>query len=77
MLQHQNLIANKHAVFYRFDEKEKREQVIEHFKVFVGFVTQEYFQLKQELVEWERQVKALEAQLPKAEEIKKWIAEEK
>src|ERR1035437_6761460 len=30
MLQHQNLVANKHAVFYRFDEKEKREQVIEH-----------------------------------------------
>ena len=70
MLQHQNLIANKHAIFYRFDEKEKREQVIEHFKVFMGFVTPEYFQLKQELIEWERQLKALEWQLPKAEEIK-------
>ncbi|MFA6175518.1 MAG: DUF3732 domain-containing protein [Phycisphaerae bacterium] len=70
MLQHQNLIANKHAIFYRFDEKEKREQVIEHFKVFMGFVTPEYFQLKQELTEWERQLKALESQLPRAEEIK-------
>ncbi len=70
MLQHQNLIANKHAIFYRFDEKEKREQVIEHFKVFMSFVTPEYFQLKQELVEWERQLKTLEWQLPKAEEIK-------
>ena len=70
MLQHQNLIANKHAIFYRFDEKEKREQVIEHFKVFMSFVTPEYFQLKQELVEWERQLKALEWQLPKAEDVK-------
>lgn len=25
MLQHQNLVANKHSLFYRFDEKEKRD----------------------------------------------------
>ena len=28
ILQHQNLIANKHALFYRFDQQEKREQII-------------------------------------------------
>jgi len=49
MLQHQNLIANKHSIFYRFDEAEKRAQVIEHFKIFVGFVDQKYFLFKQEL----------------------------
>ena len=43
LLQHQNLIANKHALFYRFDEKEKREQVIKHTKFFLGFVKQDYF----------------------------------
>lgn len=43
LLQHQNLIANKHALFYRFDEKEKREQVIKHTNFFLGFVKQEYF----------------------------------
>ena len=32
ILQHQNLVANKHALFYRFDEKEKREQAIAHTK---------------------------------------------
>ena len=32
MLQHQNLIANKHSLFYRFDEKEKRERVIDEFR---------------------------------------------
>jgi len=26
MLQHQNLIANKHSIFYRFDEKEKENK---------------------------------------------------
>lgn len=49
MLQHQNLIANKHSLFYRFDEKEKRERTIDEFKIFAGFVNQEYFLLKQEL----------------------------
>lgn len=49
MLQHQNLIANKHAIFYRFDEKEKREQVIEHFKILMGVVTPEYFYVMQEI----------------------------
>lgn len=48
MLQHQNLVANKHALFYRFDEKEKRDQVIEHTKIFLGLVDQEFFFISQE-----------------------------
>ena len=51
MLQHQNLIANKHSLFYRFDEKEKRERVINEFKIFAGFVDQNYYTLSQELEE--------------------------
>lgn len=51
MLQHQNLVANKHSLFYRFDEKEKRERVIDEFKIFAGFVNQEYYILSQELEE--------------------------
>jgi hypothetical protein len=62
MLQHQNLIANKHSIFYRFDEKEKREQTIEQFKIFAGFVTQEYFITKQKLADEERNLKLLESQ---------------
>lgn len=49
MLQHQNLVANKHSLFYRFDENAKREQTIEQFKIFAGFVNQEYFTKSQEL----------------------------
>lgn len=48
MLQHQNLIANKHALFYRFDEKEKRDQIIDHIKMFLGFVDQDFFLFSQE-----------------------------
>lgn len=55
MLQHQNLIANKHSLFYRFDEKEKREKTIDEFKIFAGFVDQQYFILQQELHEKQRE----------------------
>ncbi|ESE39543.1 DUF3732 domain-containing protein [Shewanella decolorationis] len=48
MLQHQNLVANKHALFYRFDEKEKRDQVVDHTKIFLGLVNQKFFHLSQE-----------------------------
>ncbi|WP_427871506.1 DUF3732 domain-containing protein [Flavobacterium sp. MMS24-S5] len=60
MLQHQNLIANKHALFYRFDEKEKKDQVIEQFKIFLNFVDAEYFPLKQTLADLNRELKQKE-----------------
>ncbi len=70
MLQHQNLIANKHAIFYRFDEKEKREQTIDHFKVFVGFAGQEYFLKLQELEILRNEERKLSLQIPRQSEIK-------
>lgn len=60
LLQHQNLVANKHAIFYRFDENKKREDTIEQFKIFVGFVKDEYFTLKQSLAELNREKKSIE-----------------
>jgi hypothetical protein len=71
MLQHQNLVANKHAVFYRFDEKEKREQVIKHFKIFMGVANQAYFVLSQRLEEMSQELKKHELALPRKEEEKK------
>ncbi len=70
MLQHQNLVANKHAMFYRFDEKEKREQVIEHFKVFAGFADQEYFLKKQELESLRAEKRQIELQIPRQSDIR-------
>lgn len=65
MLQHQNLVANKHAIFYRFDQKEKREQVIEHLKIFLGFVDQPYFLLKQRLSELDVKRRQLLREIPR------------
>lgn len=71
LLQHQNLIANKHSLFYRFDEKEKREQTIDQFKIFAGFVSQDYFIKKQQLNELNRELKVLENRKQAIEEIGK------
>ncbi|AXI03701.1 DUF3732 domain-containing protein [Aquirhabdus parva] len=65
MLQHQNLVANKHAIFYRFDEKQKKDQAIEHFKIFLGIAEQEYFVLSQRLDEINQRLKQIEIALPK------------
>ena len=56
ILQHQNLIANKHTIFYRFDQKEKQEHVIDEFKIFAGFVDQQYYVLCQQLNEKKKKV---------------------
>ncbi|PPU87150.1 MULTISPECIES: DUF3732 domain-containing protein [Xanthomonas] len=65
MLQHQNLVANKHAIFYRFDEKEKRDQAINHFKIFMGLVDEAYFDLVKEQETAKYELKRIEAQIPK------------
>lgn len=63
ILQHQNLVANKHSLFYRFDEKTKREQTVEQFKIFMGFVDQKYYILKQELAQLTSDLNTLENKL--------------
>lgn len=65
MLQHQNLIANKHAIFYRFDEREKREQAISHFKILMGLVDENYFDLHKEHELAKYELKRVQAQIPK------------
>jgi DNA repair ATPase RecN len=74
LLQHQNLIANKHSLFYRFDQKEKREQTIDQFKIFAGFVTQKYYMLKQNLAESERTLKKFENEQKSIEQQKEFNA---
>lgn len=58
-LQHQNLIANKHALFYRFDEKEKRDRIIKYTRIFLGFVDQQFYILLQKKEEIEYKLKQL------------------
>jgi len=68
ILQHQNLIANKHALFYRFDEKEKRDQTIEQFKIFMNFVDASYFPKMQNLAELKKKLRAKDFGLERAKE---------
>jgi len=43
MFQHQNLMASKFALFYRFNDYYKRLDIIEQFPVFAGIIGQEYY----------------------------------
>lgn len=68
LLQHQNLVANKQALFYRFDQKEKREDTINQFKVFAGFVDANYYALAVEASILNDKIEKLKKQLLKSEE---------
>lgn len=57
IFQHQNLIANKFALFYRFDDYYKKEDVIKQFPIFAGWVDQEYYSLQLQLDELEKNKK--------------------
>jgi len=75
LLQHQDLIANKHSLFYRFDESRKKEQTIEQFKIFTSFVTQDYFLIMQEISEIRRTLKSLENRKKQLLEERKYKSE--
>ncbi|WP_053366283.1 DUF3732 domain-containing protein [Bacillus sp. FJAT-27245] len=59
LFQHQNLIANKFALFYRFENSKKRERVIKLFPVFAGWVDQNYYSLIYRLDELRKEKKRL------------------
>lgn len=68
ILQHQNLVANKQALFYRFDQKEKREETIDQFKVFAGFVDANYYALSVEVSMLIEKIEKLKKRLAKEED---------
>jgi hypothetical protein len=70
MLQHQNLVANKHAIFYRFDQKHKRDQAIDHFKILMGIVDESYFDLAKEHYDAKQELRRIQLQIPKQEMVK-------
>ncbi|MCO8161109.1 DUF3732 domain-containing protein [Pseudomonas sp. 21LCFQ010] len=63
-------MANRHAVFYRFEEKRKRDQAIDQFKIFMDIVGEDYFDLAKLRTEALYELKRAEAQIPKQEKIK-------
>lgn len=70
MLQHQNLVANRHAIFYRFEEKRKRDQAIDQFKIFMDIVGEDYFDLAKLRTDALYELKRAQAQIPKQDKIK-------
>lgn len=73
LFQHQNLIANKHSIFYRFDDYYKRKKTIEDFPILIGWETSEYFLylrgLNQKQKELKVQEKLLKSSKLKDEEV--------
>ncbi|MFD2556045.1 DUF3732 domain-containing protein [Sphingobacterium tabacisoli] len=49
LFQHQNLIANKHSLFYRFDDFYKRKKTIDDYPILMGWGNSEYFNLQRDL----------------------------
>lgn len=49
LFQHQNLIANKHSLFYRFDDFYKRKKTIDDYPILMGWENAEYFDLRRDL----------------------------
>lgn len=49
LFQHQNLIANKHSLFYRFDDFYKRKKTIDDYPLLMGWGNAEFFDLQRDL----------------------------
>ena len=49
LFQHQNLIANKHSLFYRFDDFYKRKDTIDELPILLGWVDGAYYSVLRRL----------------------------
>lgn len=49
LFQHQNLIANKHSLFYRFDDFYKRKKTIDDYPMLMGWGNTDFFDLQRTL----------------------------
>lgn len=63
LFQHQNLIANKFALFYRFDDFNKRNKTITELPILLGLVDQEYYNNHLETERITKLVKKLEKEI--------------
>ncbi|WP_116871919.1 DUF3732 domain-containing protein [Vibrio splendidus] len=58
--QHQNLVANKHSLFYRFDDFLKGKAVIDQFPIFMGWVDNKYYRIKKRADKLDKEIKKAE-----------------
>ena len=57
MFQHQNLVANKHSLFYRFDDFYKRSKFISDFPIHLGWADGNYYSLIREQAKLLKEIK--------------------
>lgn len=67
LFQHQNLIANKHSLFYRFDDYQKRQKTIDQLPILLGWVDAQYYSLKQQLAAKQKQLSIEQRRLKTSE----------
>ncbi|AXP82220.1 hypothetical protein CJ739_3158 [Mariniflexile rhizosphaerae] len=65
LFQHQNLIANKHSLFYRFEDFNKRKKTIADFPIFIGWESNEYFLIRRELEQKRKELRIEEKLIEK------------
>lgn len=70
MFQHQNLMASKFALFYRFDDYQKKKDVIAQFPIFAGIVGQEYYSTLMLLNSYKKELNKLQMNQMNDERIK-------
>ncbi|MBV7271484.1 DUF3732 domain-containing protein [Clostridium sp. PL3] len=73
MFQHQNLMASKFALFYRFDDYQKKKDIIEQFPIFAGIVDQEFYSTLMLINAYKKELKKLLANQVSNEKIKEDI----
>lgn len=74
MFQHQNLIASKFALFYRFEDYQKKKDVISQFPIFAGIVGQEFYSTLIKLDSYKKEFKRLNANKISNDKIKEEIS---
>ena len=70
IFQHQNLIANKYSIFYKFDEYIRRKTIIEEYPIFMKIVDQDFYYLTTELKEITKKKELLDNELKNLEILK-------
>ena len=65
LYQYQNLIASKHALFSKMDDYSKKTSILEQIPIFLGIVDAEYYSLRRQIDEIEKQLKAIDKEKQK------------
>ena len=69
LYQYQNLIASKHALFSKMDDYSKKTSIIEQLPIFLGIVDAEYYSLRRQIDDIEKQLKAIDREKQKEKNI--------